>query len=163
MNMKKIPKLDIKECPYCGKITAPDELGCQEDACRAAARRARRRPPTAATPSAKPTRTTKKSTTPRILRVDIIPMPDNDPGTPSRWANPGFSVIPVWADVDRPVTYSMAVKDMKMANRLKAAIEAGVVFRDCQIKADVNGQTYVSNWCNVMGKYLNADLLKLGF
>lgn len=74
-----------------------------------------------------------------------------------------YSVHPVWADVDRPVNGGWSVKDRKTADRLAAALRAGVVIVDPSIKVDVNGQSYVSGAQQVMGKYMNADLKQLGY
>ena len=66
-------------------------------------------------------------------------------------------------DVDRPETHGYVVKDAKMAARLSAAINAGVVFYDPEVRTDVNGRTYVNAPSRVLGRMMNADLRRLGF
>jgi hypothetical protein len=71
------------------------------------------------------------------------------------------------AGVDRPRTYGISFSanpnGRKLADRLVAAVNAGVVLYDATIKTDINGRTYVCSTSRVMGKYANADLKKLGF
>lgn len=68
-----------------------------------------------------------------------------------------------WSGVDRPCVGGWAVKDAKMAQRLKAAILAGVVYYDAQVHTDTAGKTYVHAPARVLGRTMNADLRKLGF
>lgn len=73
----------------------------------------------------------------------------------------------VWggAELDRPTTYGFGLKanHAGLATRLKRAIDAQAVFTDPKIVNDVNGHTYVMAKCLVMGRYLNADLKRLGY
>ena len=72
-------------------------------------------------------------------------------------------VTPVWAGVDRPTCYSMRVRKEKDAKRLAEAMRTGKAFKNPRITTDIHGKTYVEATCLVMGRYLNADLKKLGF
>lgn len=72
-------------------------------------------------------------------------------------------VQPVWTGVDRPVTGGWVVRDARMARRLEAALLAGAVYPAVEVGTDVAGQTYASGRALVMGKYMNADLRRLGF
>lgn len=76
-----------------------------------------------------------------------------------------ISVTPVWDDVDRPRSFSWGVKliHRKLAERLKAAILAGVVFYNIEKKTDINGKTYASFNCRVWARRMNADLKRLGY
>lgn len=70
--------------------------------------------------------------------------------------------------VDRPNTGGIATgpgaKGRKLADRLAAATRAGRAFTDHRhITTDNAGQTYVCAHGTVMGKYLNADLKRIGF
>lgn len=68
-----------------------------------------------------------------------------------------------WPGVDRPTTGGIAVSNAKLAARLAAAINAGVVYTDARVATDVNGKTYVAARSMVLGRRLNADLRRLGF
>lgn len=96
------------------------------------------------------------ATTPRIVSVEV---------TESRGGmERGWNVSPIWADVDRPNVGGYGVgPNRKLAERLKRAIEAGVVYYDAQVKVDVNGATYVQANSRVLGRIMNADLKRLGF
>lgn len=78
-----------------------------------------------------------------------------------------ITVEPVWQGVDRPNTGGWIISDTpsnrKLANRLKAAIEAGVVCTEPEIETDVNGKTYVNHGHEVIGRTMNADLKRLGY
>lgn len=67
------------------------------------------------------------------------------------------------ARLDRTDGSGWIVKDMKIASRLAAAINAGVVFPDPKVATDVNGKSYVNADATVLGRVLNADLKRLGF
>ena len=74
------------------------------------------------------------------------------------------SVGLVWAGVDRATTSGgWAVADQKTADRLVAAIEAGAVLRDVEVRTDVNGKTYMNYRSTVLGRTMKADLTRLGF
>lgn len=101
-------------------------------------------------------------TGPRIIRVEVTERPADE------FSPAGISVFPVWeADVplDRPSPsgFGLRATDRKLAERLVAAIEAGVVYTDAEVKTDIYGQTYVCADAQVMGRYLNTDLKRLGF
>lgn len=66
-------------------------------------------------------------------------------------------------NLDRPNTGGTAVKDQRMADRLVRAINSGAAYSNPKVVRDVSGQTYVHADRAFMGKYLNADLRKLGY
>lgn len=69
-----------------------------------------------------------------------------------------------YAGVDRPRTHGISTGgDARLAERLVAAVNAGAVNYGQAVLTDVHGQTYVGDHSRVMGKYLNADLTRLGF
>ncbi len=81
----------------------------------------------------------------------------------------GWLVTTKWSSehvaIDRTdgVGYRFGPKHRKLAERLAAAINAGVVFTRPSIKRDVNGNTYVTSDYGVSGRRANADLKRLGF
>lgn len=79
----------------------------------------------------------------------------------------GLSVYPVYAvegiAIDRPAPGGWVVTSRKMADRLTAALRAGVAAPNPRIRVDIFGDTYASYDHVIMGKYMNADLRKLGF
>lgn len=77
----------------------------------------------------------------------------------------GFSVDPIWANVDRPNCggYFVPADKPKLIERLRRAMIAGAVYRDPEVKTDVNGKTYVHARATVLGRMMNADLKRLGF
>lgn len=81
---------------------------------------------------------------------------------------PGGIVVNVtwtWSGgpLDRPYTGGWYVPNMKLAERLVRAIDAGVVHVERTLARDINGATYVAARALVLGRYLNADLKRLGF
>ena len=60
----------------------------------------------------------------------------------------GIHVTVTWSGVplDRPIGYGwlLGAKDELTADRLTAAVNAGVVFKNPTVMKDVNGKTYVS-------------------
>lgn len=76
----------------------------------------------------------------------------------------GVLVSPIWEGVDRPNVGGW-VTTPRLATRLVNAILAGAVHKNARIVKDVNGQTYVTSdaYLIVSGKYMNADLKRLGF
>lgn len=80
---------------------------------------------------------------------------------------PTINVSIVWsgATLDRPTSGGFGLKPthLALAKRLAKAIDAGVVYLNPTVRTDVNGQTYVSSSCCVLGRTLNADLKRLGF
>ena len=82
----------------------------------------------------------------------------------------GYSAVKIdWSalKVDRPITYSISTghgaRGYRLGERLKAAIEAGAAVKYKRIVKDDDGETYVDADVLVMGKYLNADLTRLGY
>jgi len=75
----------------------------------------------------------------------------------------GFKVTPVWSGVDRPRSYSVWVTKKKNADRLQAAMLAGVAITVRGISTDVNGQTYPNIENHFLGRRINADLKRLGY
>lgn len=76
----------------------------------------------------------------------------------------------VWTDwvgnkpLDRSRTFGISTgSNKRLADRLARAINDGAVFYNPVIKSDVAGNTYVSADRRVMGRYLNADLKRLGY
>jgi hypothetical protein len=57
----------------------------------------------------------------------------------------------------------MSAKATNLAARLQAAVLAGAVYSQAEIRSDINGRTYISAFCNISGRRLNADLKRLGF
>jgi hypothetical protein len=77
-------------------------------------------------------------------------------------------VWPYWSgNVDRPEGYGYAFADdargRALAQRLKAAMLAQVVFTDAHVLRDINGKTYIDAHSRVLGRKANADLRRLGF
>jgi len=66
-------------------------------------------------------------------------------------------------DLDRPETHGYVVANDAIAKRLTAAIEAGAVFHDFEVRRDVNGKTFLGYSSRVLGRMMNADLRRLGF
>lgn len=97
---------------------------------------------------------------PSIDRVIVTPAMNGFFGGSSL---PEFHVDTFWSGVDRPSSHGFAVPTSALAERLKAAIEAGRVFIDPHVKVDVRGLTYVESASTVHGKWLESDLRDLGF
>ena len=82
---------------------------------------------------------------------------------------PVIDVETTWsgAGIDRTdgigYVFSDTPAKRKLARRLVAAINAQRVFTEPKLEVDVDGNTYVSSKRQVMGKYANADLKRLGF
>jgi hypothetical protein len=69
-----------------------------------------------------------------------------------------------YSGVDRPITFGIICKNLKNANRLrKAALDGKIVDMEAEILTDTEKETYAKHNCRVMGKYLNADLKRLGY
>jgi hypothetical protein len=79
----------------------------------------------------------------------------------------GINVTVHWtgAQLDRPTSGGFGLKgtDRKLAERLRRAIDAGVVYVNPVVATDIYGKTYVASNCVVSGKHLNADLRRLGY
>jgi hypothetical protein len=78
----------------------------------------------------------------------------------------GFTV---WADVvtpvvDRPTTYGITVRSAALAGRIAACIDDQKAFGPAaELRADINGQTYISHSAKILGRTANADLRRLGY
>jgi hypothetical protein len=92
-----------------------------------------------------------------LARVSVTRIPARD-DMPTYW-----TVSPIWAGVDRMDTGGTGCKTLKLAHRLRQAIEAGVALGPAEVRTDVNGRTYVQATHNFLAKRLNADLKRLGF
>jgi hypothetical protein len=90
--------------------------------------------------------------TPTIIEVRVTP--DRDPKL--------VHVRPVWSTSDRPDSFGW-LAPKKLAHRLVAAIKAGVALTNPVVKTDVEGKTYVHAEAQILGRYMNSDLKKLGF
>lgn len=82
----------------------------------------------------------------------------------------GWSVTVDWASsdgtvIDRPNVggWGFGPKHQRLAERLAAAINAGVVFGTPELRTDINGKTFVNAPSKVLGRTANADLKRLGF
>ena len=75
----------------------------------------------------------------------------------------GISVTPFWKHVERSQGSGYSVRTKRDADRLKKAIEAGVVYTNAFVTRDAQGNTYVTSGRTVMGRHLNADLKRLGY
>jgi hypothetical protein len=82
----------------------------------------------------------------------------------------GYNAVYIdWSDakVDRPRTYSISTghgpSGFRLGERLRDAIDAGAAVKFNRIAKDDDGETYVDAEVLVMGRYLNADLKRLGF
>jgi hypothetical protein len=87
-----------------------------------------------------------------LAHVEVVPEPGSN----------YVCVYAIWKGVDRPKTHGI-VCTKPNAKRLERAIRAGVVFADTEIRTDVDGNTYAQTSHEVMGKYLNSGLRKLGY
>ena len=73
-----------------------------------------------------------------------------------------MTTFTVWVDypnagVDRVCTYGYSTGgNFKLAERLAAAVDAGVVCTDQQIAKDANGRTYVEHKTCVMGRHFET-------
>jgi hypothetical protein len=87
------------------------------------------------------------------------------PADPAHYAPQAYYLVtPVWADVDRPDSFGWSCgPNRKLAERLQAAVLAGVALTDPEVRVDCNGATYVEAKSQVLGRIMNADLKRLGF
>lgn len=74
-----------------------------------------------------------------------------------------FHVSVYWTGVDRPHTMGWILGSLKLARRLKAAIEAGAAVKPTGILTDIHGHTYMGTKVLAWGRTMNADLKRLGF
>lgn len=106
--------------------------------------------------------------------IPAIPVPAARPVASLRYeerdesdGGPSWVVDTRWEDVSVHRTvglgWSVGAKKKRLAERLAAAIDAGVVFGQASIRTDVYGRTYIDATARVMGRYLNADLNRLGY
>lgn len=76
-------------------------------------------------------------------------------------------VAVIWSGVelDRPFTggFRLMKGQMKLAQRLKRAIDDQQAYEDPEVVHDMNGQSYVEVRSLVLGKYMDADLKRLGY
>ena len=74
---------------------------------------------------------------------------------------------PVWPNinVDRRRSFGIVLRPSKiaLALRYKNAVENGKIYSNPCIALDALGKTYIKHDGFVWGKYLNADLKKVGF
>jgi hypothetical protein len=96
------------------------------------------------------------------MSADLIPTASVELATDIEGVR-GFRVKVVWPGVDRPSTKGWVLGNRKTAERLAAAINAGAVFSDPEIRTDRGGQTYVSAHYTILGRTASADLARLGF
>lgn len=73
-----------------------------------------------------------------------------------------FTVWPEYSGVDRPITHGVEVHKKHLA-RICAAILSGKGYPIKGVLTDVDGKTYVDTEYNLMGKYMESSLRKLGF
>lgn len=82
------------------------------------------------------------------------------------WADDvhAYRVSVTWSGgVDRPCVGGYILRNKRTAERLAAAINAGAVYTDAEVRTDVNGATYVNASSRVLGRTAAADLARLGF
>lgn len=97
--------------------------------------------------------------TPRIERVEVVH--DHEEHTITVW--------PYWTaeGLDRRQGTGFGLTDSpahkRLSQRMVNAILADAVFYKPEIRTDTHGKTYVHASSRVMGKYMNADLKRLGF
>lgn len=92
-------------------------------------------------------------TSPHVLYVEL------------RDEDDGIHIAPIWTGVDRPDIggYLVGRHQRALAERMRDAIMAGVVFYDVYRATDVNGKTYAAHRSHVLARMMNADLKRLGF
>jgi hypothetical protein len=101
------------------------------------------------------------------IKASIVIEPPTPCGT---YPNDQLVVVGTWqgctADSDYGMGWNLGEPSKKtraLADRLVAAIDAGVVFGEPVEKTNVHGETYISASTSVMGRGLNASLRRLGF
>lgn len=82
----------------------------------------------------------------------------------------GFDNTNLWSvhavfdvPLEHNTSHGIVVRGTKMAERLKAAMLAQVCFTDFRACTNIYGQPYLGSRCLVGGKWLNADLKRMGF
>jgi hypothetical protein len=76
---------------------------------------------------------------------------------------PDFYMVSLeWSGVDRPVTFGVEVH-RKHLTRLIAAILDGKAYPFVEVRKDNAGQTFVHTEMNLMGKYMESGLKRLGY
>lgn len=70
-----------------------------------------------------------------------------------------------WAEVDREDGggWILPAGKIQLAERLKAALFAGAIWKNRRILTDIYGKTYVEHGHEIRGRALDADLKRLGF
>lgn len=59
--------------------------------------------------------------------------------------------------------YQLSLNKMRIARRFQAAAMSGKVYKNFEIKVDINGKTYLQADCAVHPTSMSADLRKIGF
>jgi len=106
-----------------------------------------------------------KTCTKAIPSAQVVYVYDTEDGKPI------ITVKVIWTPVDgtldRQQTTSYSLSDTphhrKLASRLVKAIYAGAALPFKGIIKDVNGKSFVDCGMEVMGKYMNADLKRIGY
>jgi hypothetical protein len=80
-----------------------------------------------------------------------------------QWSPAGWKVTATTTGLDRADVLGWVVTNRSVADRLAAAVNAGAVFTDAEVRTDVNGQTYLSATTRVHARRANADLRRIGF
>jgi len=77
----------------------------------------------------------------------------------------GFTISPVWKNVDRPIVYgiSVPVHDAALVPKIDQAMRDGAYWSHAEVKTDTAGNTYVQSSERVIGKYLEANLREIGY
>ena len=79
-------------------------------------------------------------------------------------ATEGVLVRPIWKGVDRPDVggWCFPVHQRELAERLKRAIEDGLIILAAEIRVDCDGDTYVAATYPPLGRHTEATLTRLG-
>lgn len=73
-----------------------------------------------------------------------------------------FTISPVYEGVDRPISSGVNVRS-ELVDAAVQAMKDGKIYGNATVKVDVNGQTYAESQDEVIGKYINTTLKKLGY
>lgn len=98
------------------------------------------------------------TTTALLVPMDVELKPETMPGIGA-----GYTVSPIWADVDRPNVGGIWTPNLADAERLREAYLEGNAFSATEVRTDVDGKTYVGTTSRISGRYLRADLASLGY
>lgn len=75
-----------------------------------------------------------------------------------------YNVTVTTTGLDRSDVHAIhGIKTQDLADRLADAINAGKALQVQGVLVDANGKSYLNTRARVMGRYLNADLKRLGF